>query len=1043
MPGYPRIMKKFLARTAAVLMAVVLGAAASGLQPMTASAADGPDLIVQSITLSPSEPALDDMVTITVTVKNQGNTASNNSHVTCYVDNTVLATNPVYSIVAGTSKSASFTWQAQIGSHIIKAVADSGGAVAETDETNNTATYNISTLAPDLVVQSITWEPGEPSRGDPVVFTITILNQGNSRAKANTVNLYIDGNSRGYQDIPAIEPGETITKTHNWVALLGQHTIKAAVDHKDQVSEGNETNNELTATFTTIPPDLVVSEITWDPENPSKNDTVTFIVTVENQGGGRSDPCHLAYFFNDEYKSSLAVSSLESEASENVTFTWTALEEEHEVRASVDFYGNITESDESNNDYTVSLLTAAPDLIIEDITWLPEDAANGDTVTFTVTVKNLGTGKAAESRIAYYISGGYQGYRSIEAMGPEAATTITIQWLATTGTHTVSITADCDDKLTETNEDNNKLTRTIPIIPPDLVITEISWEPENPDIGETVTFTTTVENQGGGKADYLYVAYYIDDILLTLDSITNLVSGQSENVTCTWVSQNGHHEFKAIADSKEQVIEYNEDNNESTVTIAPKMPDLVIGTVTWTPADMPAGEEVTFNIAVENQGDLESGPSRVNYYIDGSYVGYADIGQLAAGAVSTQVLIWGATAGYHTIEIVADASDEITELDEENNPKVITLPPSDLLIEDITWSPSDASIGDTITFTATVRNQGGSRTQEAQATCYVDGLPAGTLELPEIEAAASVTASFEWVAQSGLHTILVIADENNRITETDETNNEKEIGFSTMTPDLVIEDISWLMDYPLISDDVTFTITVRNQGSDTSGATRLMYNIDDSPEIYKDIDPIPAGEAVSITFNALLESGPHTINAAVDIDDDVPELDDTNNEKELEFSTSAPDLTIPTITWLPLGAVPGDTLTITAQVENRGKDPAVNPRLVLQIDGSPAGTVDMEEIASGDTLSGDFTWTAEAGVHEITVFVDMDGLISESNETNNSKTRTITIVEPETPAKKVVDLSASSDDDGLLGGSWWLFFLVAAVLGGGAFYAALKSFKKR
>ncbi|MBN1176352.1 MAG: hypothetical protein JXA51_01595 [Dehalococcoidales bacterium] len=1029
--------------TAAVLLAVVLGTTAAGLQPMTASAADGPDLIVHSITLSPPEPALDDMVTITVTVKNQGNASSNNSHVTCYVDNTVLATNPINSVVAGTSKSTSFTWQAQIGSHIIKAVADSGGAVAETDETNNTGTYNISTLAPDLVVQSITWEPAEPSRGDPIVFTVTILNQGNSRAKASTLNLFIDGNSRGYQDIPAINPGETTTRTHNWVALLGQHAIKAVVDHKDQVSEGNETNNELTATFTTIPPDLVVSEITWDPENPSRNDTVTFIVTVKNQGGGRSDPCHLAYFFNGEYQSSLAVSSLEAEASENVTFTWTAREEEHEVKASVDFYGNITESDENNNELTVSLLTAAPDLIIEDVTWLPEDAANGDTVTFTITVKNLGTGKAAASRIAYYISGGYQGYQNIEAMGPDATQTATIQWLASTGTHTVSIAADCDGMLTETNEENNKLTKTIPIIPPDLIISEIYWEPENPDIGETVTFTTTVKNQGGGKADYFYVAYYVDDILLTMDSVTNLVSGQSENVTCTWPSQNGHHDFKAIADSKKQVIEYNEDNNESTVTVAPKMPDLVIGTVTWTPADMPAGEEVTFSIAVENQGTLESGPSRVNYYIDGSYVGFADIGPLEAGAVSTEILVWGATAGYHTIEIVADSSDEITELDEENNPKVITLPPSDLLIQDITWSPLDASIGDIITFTATFKNQGGSKTQEAQATCYIDGLPVDTLELPEIEAAASATRSFEWVARSGLHTILVIADEHNRVTETDETNNEKEIGFTTMTPDLVIEDISWLMDYPLISDDVTFTITVRNQGSDTSGANRLMYNIDDSSEIFKDIELIPAGETASITFNALLESGPHTINTAVDFDDDVSELDETNNEKELEFSTSSPDLAIPTITWLPLGAVPGDTLTITAQVENRGKESAVNPRLVLQIDGSPAGTIDMGEIASGTTLTGEFTWTVEAGVHEISVFADMDGLISETNEINNSKTRTLTIVEPAVPVKKAVDLSANSDDDGLIGGSWWLFFLVAAVLGGGAFYAALKSFKKR
>ena len=46
---------------------------------------------------------------------------------------------------------------------------------------------------------------------------------------------------------------------------------------------------------------------------------------------------------------------------------------------------------------------------------------------------------------------------------------------------------------------------------PDLVVEGVTWSPEVPDIGDTVTFTITIRNQGLGPADSSRVAYYIDD----------------------------------------------------------------------------------------------------------------------------------------------------------------------------------------------------------------------------------------------------------------------------------------------------------------------------------------------------------------------------------------------------------------------------------------------------------------------------------------------------------------------------------------------------
>ncbi len=1044
MPGHPEIIKAILARTAMVLLAFILGAAVAGFDYTPASADDGPDLIIQDISLSPQDPAMDDTVTITLTVKNQGTAAAGPSQVTCYVDNAILATHSIDSLAAGIMTTRPFTWEAQAGLHTIKAVADPTGAVTETDETNNTRTFTLSTLAPDLIIQSISWSPDAPSRGDSIVFSITVKNQGNSKSRYTKINFYIDGNSRGYQDAASIEPGGTVTKTYNWNALSGTHIIEAVIDEINNVTESDESNNQLSLPFLTSPPDLVIQGIAWSPANPSKYDTVTVNATVENQGSGRSDSCHLAYYIDDEYLSSVSVSPLEAGALTNATFSWTALSKEHKVRVIVDYYQNVKESDETNNEKTVSFLTLAPDLIVEDITWLPADAGSGDTVTFTATIKNQGSGKAETSRVAYYISGGYQGYLNIGALSADAETTITLDWQAITGSNTISIVADCNKILVENREDNNKLTRTVTIIPPDVIVSDITWSPVNPDIGETVTFTVVVENQGGGGASGFYLAYYMDDIFLTSEFIPVIESGASANGTCTWQSQNGRHTFKAFADYNKRVTENNENNNEDSVVILPNMPDLAVDTVTWSPADIPAGREITFNINIENRGNLNASPSRIAYYIDGAFTGYTDIGQINADAVLTEHLVWVAAAGSHTIEIVADSTNQIDEIDEANNSKVVSLPPPDLLVQDITWSPSNASIGDTVTFTVTLVNQGSNKSQITEAAYYIDGLLAGSLDLPEIESAAAITRSFDWAAVAGIHNIGITADTNNLVTESDETNNNKEISFSTMTPDLIVEDISWLMEYPLTSDDVTFAITIKNQGSDTAGSSYLTYSIDGSPSLPKDIESIPAGETLTVSFISILESGPHTVDVLIDPDDEITEIEETNNENNLSFSTSAPDLAVKSIKWTPLTALPGDTITITATVENRGRNEATDPRLTLHVDGSSVAYLDIAGIKPGATLTSEFSWTAEAGLHEIAVYADIDGLLLESNETNNMIARSFTLEEPAAPAKRTpTPVTGSLTDKGFLESSWWIIMLAAGLLGGTAFITALKSFRKK
>jgi len=130
-------------------------------------------------------------------------------------------------------------------------------------------------------------------------------------------------------------------------------------------------------------------------------------------------------------------------------------------------------------------------------------------------------------------------------------------------------------------------------------------------------------------------------------------------------------------------------------------------------------------------------------------------------------------------------------------------------------------------------------------------------------------------------------------------------------------------------------------------------------------------------------------------------------------------------------------------VENQGREKAAKTRLSLDINGITVDSVEIGEMDIGDVVTKEFSWIAESGLQEISISADIDGLLPESNEANNTGTRTITITGDNTPADEPPPLSSGpTGDKGFLGEWWLLLMLVALLLGGAAFIFAYKAFKK-
>jgi len=276
-----------------------------------------------------------------------------------------------------------------------------------------------------LSIEAITWSPEEPSKGDTVIFTVAVKNQGSGTAVSTRVHFYIGDLAKGYHDVGGMNAGARVEKTFTWIAKPGFHEIKAIIDKADKLLESDENNNEKMVIYQTMSPDLIIDKITWSPESPSIGDTVTFTVTVKNQDSGRASTSYVAFYIDDTFLTSGSVNSINSTATDNKTFTWIAQVGAHVIKAVADFNEKIIESDETNNEMTVTFSPLAPDLIIETINGSPVSPSIGDIVTFTVTVKNQGTDRAGSLVVDFYVDGSSMGYEVVGGIDAGAAVTKT------------------------------------------------------------------------------------------------------------------------------------------------------------------------------------------------------------------------------------------------------------------------------------------------------------------------------------------------------------------------------------------------------------------------------------------------------------------------------------------------------------------------------------------------------------------------------------------------------------------------------------------
>ncbi|WP_328997493.1 discoidin domain-containing protein [Kribbella sp. NBC_00709] len=214
-------------------------------------------------------------------------------------------------------------------------------------------------------------------------------------------------------------------------------------------------------------------------------------------------------------------------------------------------------------------------------------------------------------------------------------------------------------------------------------------------------------------------------------------------------------------------------------TAAPN-PDLVVTNVAWSPADPSETTPITLSATVKNNGSAAAPASSLNFLLNGSTTGTANVGALAAGASATVTANTGTHAqGNYTVAAVADPANAIVEQNDDNNTlqattqlAVAQAPGPDLQITGITSNPANPAPGAAVSFTVAVNNRG-----TTASTASVSKLTVGATTLTGNTAAiaagatANVAISGTWTATNGGATLTATADATNTVAETNETNN--------------------------------------------------------------------------------------------------------------------------------------------------------------------------------------------------------------------------------------------------------------------------------
>ena len=551
------------------LAAVICGALLSCGGPVGSpeeSAGNGPDLEVTPPSVSESAPVAGARFTLSATVRNAGDGASEATTLRYYrsADATISRTDMEVGTDAVAALAASGTGGESVelvapstpGTYYYGACVDA--VAAETDATDNCSTSVKVTVQAtaalpqdrqDLVVTSPTVSDGAPAAGTAFTLSVTVSNAGGEAAAPTTVRYYQSADAAittsntevGTDAVAELAPSGSGSQSVELTAppTPGKYYYGACVDAV--ADESDMTNNCSTSAEVTVPeprrPDLLVTSPSVSDTRPVTGTSFTLSATVGNDGDGTAAATTVRYYRStdatitpsDTPVGTGAVAELAAagSASQSVDLVAPSTKGTHYYGACVDAVAD--ESDTTNN-CSASVEVSVQVVVTEpqghpDLTVTSPSVSDGRPVTGTsfrlsATVSNDGDGPAAATTLRYYRSTDATITSSDTQVGTDA-----VAGLGADGSSSeyVDVTAPaaarpyyygaCVDAVTDESDATNNCSASVKVdveapTQPDLEVETPTVDDTSPETGATLTLSATVSNAGDGRSAATTLRYY-------------------------------------------------------------------------------------------------------------------------------------------------------------------------------------------------------------------------------------------------------------------------------------------------------------------------------------------------------------------------------------------------------------------------------------------------------------------------------------------------------------------------------------------------------
>ncbi|MFC9687472.1 discoidin domain-containing protein [Kribbella sp. NPDC056951] len=144
-------------------------------------------------------------------------------------------------------------------------------------------------------------------------------------------------------------------------------------------------------------PDLTLGGLAWTPTSPVETDSITVRGTVSNTGSAASGATDVNFYLGTTKVGTAAVGAIAAGGSATVSASIGARDAgSYTLSAKVDEANTVIEQNDANNSATASSAlvvtpVASSDLIASAVNWTPNNPSAGNSVAFSVVLKNQGS----------------------------------------------------------------------------------------------------------------------------------------------------------------------------------------------------------------------------------------------------------------------------------------------------------------------------------------------------------------------------------------------------------------------------------------------------------------------------------------------------------------------------------------------------------------------------------------------------------------------------------------------------------------------------